>query len=79
MDVHMRDIGKIIIKEVLELRIGGMNRYMKENLKMGKKMELEYINGKMILYIMENGSIIIFMDLEFSKIKLKKCIKVNLL
>jgi hypothetical protein len=52
---------------------------MKENLKMGKKMELEYINGKMILYIMENGSIIIFMDLEFSKIKLKKCIKVNLL
>jgi hypothetical protein len=51
---------------------------MKVNLGMGKKMELEHINGKIILFILENGLIIIYMVSEFLKIKPRKNIKDNL-
>ena len=52
---------------------------MKENLEMGKKLALEHADERIILFIPENGKKIIFMDLEYSKLKIRKNTKDNLL
>lgn len=43
---------------VLERKFGQMDHNMKVNLRMGKKMEKEYINGVRDVFMMENGKII---------------------
>ena len=52
-------------KMELALNIGKMDLYIKENLKKVKKMVLESIYGLMELNIMENGKIIVYLDMEY--------------
>ena len=55
-----------------------MALYIKESLKKVKKMELENIFGMMGQNILENGIIIIYLEMEFILfLKIKKYIMVN--
>ena len=55
-----------------------MALYIKESLKKVKKMELENIFGMMDQNILENGIIIIYLEMEFILfLKIKKYIMVN--
>ena len=73
----MKGTGKIIKKMVSVLKKNQMGVYMKVNLRMEKKMEQEYIIGKIIRYILEIGQIIIAMVLAFLKMEINLNIKVN--
>ena len=73
-DVNMKGIGIIIIKMELEKKDGGIAIIMKENLKMGKKMVLEFITGMMAHFIRESGLIIISMVGEYLIVKIKEYI-----
>ena len=60
------------------LNIGQMALYIKESLKKVKKMELENIFGMMGQNILENGIIIIYLEMEFIIfLKIKKYIMEN--
>ena len=60
------------------LNIGQMALYIKESLKKVKKMELENIFGMMGQNILENGIIIIYLEMEFILfLKIKKYIMEN--
>ena len=55
----MKDIGMMILKKVMELKLGKINLNIKENIKMVKNMVLVFMYGQMVLCMKVNGLIIV--------------------
>ena len=65
MEQDMMENGKVISKMEKEKKIGLMVLHMKVNMLMAKSMDMEYLNGQIILYIKVILIIIIYMEKEF--------------
>ncbi len=59
MRQYMKVIGLMIHKKLLVLKLGKIILFIKENIKMVKKTELEHTNGMIIRFIKVNGKIMI--------------------